>query len=170
MLCVCVISTAICYFGNQEKRPFRSSFDCFSFYKRGQWATTLSALFPAPSHPQHTLDSPPSPHAPRLSPFTWRRGTATFLTASSASVGCQAPCPQQGRPQSLSSPHGSPPSTSRHCLGTWAFSACCSSSLMDFGDTCPKHQSVKHPERRLICVNELRKWPCTHTHPHLTSR
>lgn len=39
---------------------------------------------------------------------------------------------------------------------------------MDFGDTCPKHQNVKHPERRLICVNELRNGLAlilTHTHP-----
>lgn len=74
---------------------------------------------PAPSHPPAYLDSPPSPHAPRLSPFTRRRGTTTFWPQVPARAwGCQAPCPQQGRPQSLSSPHWFTPKHLEHCLGT----------------------------------------------------
>lgn len=39
---------------------------------------------------------------------------------------------------------------------------------MNFSDACPRHQNLKHPKRKLVCVNELRNSPVfifTHTRP-----
>ena len=108
--------TATCYFGNQEKWPFGSSFDWLSVCKKGSsGVTTLSGTVSLP---------PPTPQIPHLLHLDCllSLGAVALTTfwprVPARTWGCQAPCPQQGRPQSLSSPHWFTPKHLEHCLGT----------------------------------------------------
>ena len=87
----------------------------FCFVKEAPvgWPHCLE-LFPCPLPPPKCLT-----HAPRPSPFTLSCGTDTFWPWVPARTwACQALCPRQGRPQSLSSPHWFTPKHLKRCLGT----------------------------------------------------
>ena len=108
-----LLPTATCYFGNQEKWPFRSSFNGFSFYKRGSsGVTTLSGTVPCPLPPPSI---PHLMHPDSLSPFT--QSSVWHLPPSDCEFqqergGVMHCVPTRADPSPGLHPTGSPPSTS----------------------------------------------------------